>query len=47
MKYNCKFTMLDREADYVDGCHLALSDIRLQYTVHREMDDNSDCYTDA
>ena len=26
MKYNYKFTMLDREADYVDECHLALSD---------------------
>lgn len=45
MKY--KFTMLHREADYVAGCHLALSDAKLQYTVHREMDGNSDCYTDA
>ena len=26
MKYNYKFTMLDREADYVDECHLALTD---------------------
>ena len=32
--------MLDREADYVDGCHLAFSDTKLQYTIHREMDDN-------
>lgn len=47
MKYNYKFTMLDREADYVDECHLALSDTKFQCTVHREMDDNSDCYTDA
>ena len=47
MKYNYKFTMLDREADYVDEFHLALSDTKFQCTVHREMDDNSDCYTDA
>lgn len=47
MEYNYKFTKPNRGADYVDGCHLALSDTNLQYIVHREMDDNSDCYTDA
>lgn len=38
MKYSYKFAMLDREADYVDRCHLTLSDTKLQYTVHSEMD---------
>lgn len=47
MKYNCRFTMLDREVDSIDGCPLALSATRLQYIVHRERDDNSDCYTNA
>lgn len=39
--------MVDRDADYVDGNHIAVTLNCSQYTIHREVDYNSDFYIDA